>query len=191
MLDVILEQPLGERFVVLALKNADERVRQEKPVSPAFLFAALLWHEVLAQWNILRTAGGKPMLALQQAMDEVVAVQNKELAIPRRYDAIMQEIWAMQPRFLGRGGRRPFRLLEHPRFRAAYDFMHLRCESGEMDPELGHWWETFQRVGASEREAMLLKDEAPKKRRKRRRQPESAADVETSSASSDADTVIT
>ncbi|MEY4959894.1 MAG: hypothetical protein RL610_73 [Pseudomonadota bacterium] len=191
MLDVILEQPLGERFVVLALKNADERVRQEKPVSPAFLFAALLWHEVLAQWNTLRTAGGKPMLALQQAMDEVVAVQNKELAIPRRYDAIMQEIWAMQPRFLGRGGRRPFRLLEHPRFRAAYDFMHLRCESGEMDPELGHWWETFQRVGASEREAMLLKDEAPKKRRKRRRQPESAADVETSSASSDADTVIT
>lgn len=191
MLDVILEQPLGERFVVLALKNADERVRQEKPVSPAFLFAALLWHEVLAQWNILRTAGGKPMLALQQAMDEVVAVQNKELAIPRRYDAIMQEIWAMQPRFLGRGGRRPFRLLKHPRFRAAYDFMHLRCESGEMDPELGHWWETFQRVGASEREAMLLKDEAPKKRRKRRRQPESAADFETSSASSDADTVIT
>jgi poly(A) polymerase len=191
MLDIILEQPLGERFIALALKNADERVRQEKPVSPGFLFAALLWHEVLAQWNILQIAGGKPMLALQQAMDEVLVVQNKELAIPRRYDAIMQEIWAMQPRFLGRGGRRPFRLLEHPRFRAAYDFMHLRCESGEMDPELGHWWERFQRVGASEREAMLIKDEAPKKRRKRRSKSESAAGVETSSASLDTDTVIT
>lgn len=172
MLDVILEQPMGERFIALALKNTDERVRQGKPVSPGFLFAALLWHEVLAQWNSRQAAGEKPMLALQQAMDDVLAVQNKELAIPRRYDAIMQEIWAMQSRFLGRGGRRPFRLLEHPRFRAAYDFMLLRCESGEVDPELGQWWETFQRVGADEREAMLLKDEVPKKRRKRRRRPE-------------------
>ncbi len=187
MLDVILEQPLGERFITLALKNTDERVRQEKPVSPGFLFAALLWHEVLAQWNSRQAAGEKPMLALQQAMDDVLAVQDKELAIPRRYDAIMQEIWAMQPRFLGRGGRRPFRLLEHPRFRAAYDFMLLRCESGEIDAELGQWWEAFQRVDASERETMLLKDEIPKKRRKRRRRPEAVTDAGASPDSLDAD----
>jgi len=190
MLDVILEQPLGERFITLSLKNTDERVRQEKPVSPGFLFAALLWHEVLAQWNSRQTAGEKPMLALQQAMDDVLAVQDKELAIPRRYDAIMQEIWVMQPRFLGRGGRRPFHLLEHPRFRAAYDFMLLRCESGEIDAELGQWWEMFQRVSAGEREVMLLKDEVPKKRRKRRRRPEAVTDAGASPDSSDADAVI-
>ncbi len=166
MLDVILEQPLGERFITLALKKTDARIRQEQPVSPGFLFAALLWHEVVAAWNIRQTAGEKLIPALHQAMTDVLAVQNKKLAIPRRYDAIMQEIWVMQPRFIGRSGRRPFRLLEHPRFRAAYDFMLLRCESGEVDIELGKWWEAFQRGGSGEREAMLLKDETPKKRRK-------------------------
>lgn len=175
MLDVILEQPLGERFITLALKNTDERVRQEKPVSPGFLFAALLWHEVLAAWNARQAAGEKAAPALHQAMDDVLAVQDKKLAIPRRYDAIMKEIWALQPRFPGRSGRRPFRLLEHPRFRAAYDFMLLRCESGEMDAELGRWWETFQHVGSEQREAMLLKDETPKKRRRSRGRGKSAA----------------
>lgn len=96
----------------------------------------------------------------------------------------------MQPRFLGRGGRRPFRLLEHPRFRAAYDFMLLRCESGEIEPELGQWWEAFQRADAGEREAMLLKDEVPKKRRKRRRRPEAVTGAGASPDSSDADAVI-
>lgn len=113
--------------------------------------------------------------ALHQAMDDVLAVQNKKLAIPHRYDAIMKEIWAMQPRFTGRSGRRPFRLLEHPRFRAAYDFMLLRCESGEMDMELGKWWEAFQRAGSGEREAMLLKDETQKKRRRSRGRHKSAS----------------
>ncbi len=168
MLDVILEQPLGERFITLALKNTDERVRQEKPVSPGFLFAALLWHEVLARWNVRQAAEEKLIPALHQAMDDVLAIQNGNLAIPRRYDAIMKEIWAMQPRFMGRSGRRPFRLLEHPRFRAAYDFMLLRCQSGEIDMELGKWWETFQHASTSERETMLFKDEAKKKRRRSR-----------------------
>ena len=169
MLDVILEQPLGERFITLALKNTDQRVLQDKPVSPGFLFAALLWHEVLAKWNQRVAAGEKPSPALHQAMDEVLQVQDKQLAIPRRYDAIMQEIWALQPRFLGRNGRKPFRLLEHPRFRAAYDFMLLRCESGEVDAELGQWWTRFQQGVPSEREAMLLQDSAPKTRRSRSR----------------------
>lgn len=186
MLDVILEQPLGERFITLALKNTDERVRQEKPVSPGFLFAALLWHEVLATWNKRQAAGEKLIPALHQAMDDVLVVQNKNLSIPRRYDAIMKEIWAMQPRFTGRSGRRPFRLLEHPRFRAAYDFMLLRCESGEVDMELGKWWEAFQRVSPGEREAMLVDDELPKRRRRGRGRRKSlsagTADMSTSAA---------
>ncbi|MEE8222202.1 MAG: polynucleotide adenylyltransferase PcnB [Nitrosomonadaceae bacterium] len=167
-LDMVLTHPLGERFITLALKNTDERVQQEKTVSPGFLFAALLWHEVLTAWNTRKATGEKSTPALHMAMSDVLAVQAKKLAIPRRYDAIMQEIWAMQPRFLGRAGRRPFRLLEHPRFRAAYDFMLLRCESGEMDVELAHWWETFQHAKVNERENMLLKGEVSKKRRRRR-----------------------
>ena len=176
MLDAILEQPLGERFVMLALENTDQRVREEKPVSPGFLFAALLWHEVLAAWDARQRMGEKMVPALHQAMNDVLAIQNKKLAIPHRYDAIMKEIWAMQPRFTGRSGRRPFRLLENPRFRAAYDFMLLRCESSELDRELGKWWEAFQRSNPADREAMLLKDEAPKKRRRSRarRKPASA-----------------
>lgn len=168
MLDVILEQPLGERFITLALTNTDERVRQEKPVSPGFLFAALLWHEVLGAWNNRQTAGERPIPALYQAMDDVLEVQNKNLAIPRRYDAVMKEIWAAQPRFAARSGRRPFRLLEHPRFRAAYDFMLLRCESGEVDSELGKWWQIFQHANSGEREAMLIRDELPNKRKRSR-----------------------
>ncbi|MBA4142951.1 MAG: polynucleotide adenylyltransferase PcnB [Nitrosospira sp.] len=183
MLDVILEQPLGERFITLALKNTDDRVRQGKPVSPGFLFAALLWHEVLAAWNVRQGSGEKLIPALHQAMDDVLAVQNGKLAIPRRYDAIMKEIWAMQPRFTGRSGRRPFRLLEHPRFRAAYDFMLLRCESGEADMELARWWEAFQHAGPGEREAMLLKDETQKKRgRSRGRKKNEAGTIGNSAA---------
>lgn len=189
MLDVILEQPLGERFITLALKKTDERVHQEKPVSPGFLFAALLWHEVLAAWNIRQTAGEKLSPALHQAMSDVLAAQNKKLAIPRRYDAIMQEIWVMQPRFIGRSGRRPFRLLEHPRFRAAYDFMLLRCESGEVDMELGKWWEAFQRASSGEREAMLLKDETQKKRRRSRGRQKPASGDATDISSSVANMV--
>lgn len=172
MLDVILEQPLGERFITLALKNTDERVQQGKPVSPSFLFAALLWHEVLAAWNKRIAAGEKSIPALHVAMVDILALQRQQLAIPRRLDAIIYDIWALQPRLLVRSGRKPFRLLEHPRFRAAYDFFLLRCESGEIDREVGEWWKIFQHADAAAREAMLLKEAAPKRRkRKHRRKP--------------------
>ena len=84
-------------------------------------------------------------------MDEVLDAQRDQLAIPRRYDGMMKEIWALQPRFEQRGGQRPYRLLEHPRFRAAYDFLLLRAESGEVAAELGEWWTRFQDVGDDER----------------------------------------
>lgn len=175
MLDVILEQPLGERFITIALKNTDERIRQNKPVSPGFLFAILLWHEVLANWNSLKTSGEKPMPALFKAMDQILARQHKNLAIPRRFDAVIQEIWSMQPRFEARSGRKPFRLLAHPRFRAAYDFMQLRCESGELDAELGEWWKAFLAVDSEEREKMLPKQTSGKKPRKRRSRKKSSS----------------
>ncbi|MDO9311543.1 MAG: polynucleotide adenylyltransferase PcnB [Nitrosomonas sp.] len=174
MLDVILEQPLGERFITIALKNTDARIRQDKPVSPGFLFAILLWHEVLSTWDSLQAAGEKPLPALFKAMDQILAIQHKKLAIPRRFDAIIQEIWAMQPRFEARSGRKPFRLITHPRFRAAYDFMLLRCESGELNMELGEWWKSFLSADNEEREKLLLNQTSPKKRKRKRSRKKSS-----------------
>lgn len=171
LLDVILEQPLGQRFIELALANTDARVREDKSVTPAFLFATLLWHEVLASWTAAKGAGEKPMPALFNAMDRVLEQQAARLAIPRRFEATIKEIWSLQPRFEQRAGQRPFRLLEHPRFRAGYDFLRLRCDSGELKGEsagLADWWERFQHANQGEREQMLRPDEAPKKRRRSR-----------------------
>jgi poly(A) polymerase len=163
LLDVILEQPLGERFVTLALNNTDQRIKAGKTVSPSFMFAALLWHEVLAAWQELQKNGLKRTPALMQAMDRVIDVQAEKIAIPRRYGTAMKEIWGLQPRFENRAGRRPLRLLKHPRFRAGFDFLVLRCDSGEVNAEIGKWWESFQIVTASERNAMLA-EYSPKKR---------------------------
>lgn len=178
MLDMILEQPLGEKFVMLALENTDRRIREEKPVSPGFLFAALLWHEVLASWKVGQDEGERPIPALHEAMDAVLERQREQLAIPRRYDAVMKEIWLCQPRFEQRGGQRPYRLLGLPRFRAAYDFLLLRCESGEVDAQLGLWWDEFQGASDERRAEMLLPDTSGKKKRRRRRKKPVAAQAE-------------
>jgi len=170
LLDVILDQPLGERFVTLALAQTDERVLSDRPVSPAFLFAALLWHEVLAAWKAREKRGERRIPALEFAMDDVLDAQSGKLAITRRLTATMREVWAMQPRFEERSGQRPWRLLEQPRFRMAYDFLALRAASGEVPAEIESWWRTFQSADEDTRRAMLLPDSGqPKKRRRRRR----------------------
>jgi poly(A) polymerase len=169
LLDVILDQPLGERFVTLALAQTDERVQAERPVSPAFLFAALLWHEVLAAWKAREKRGERRMPALEAAMDEVLDVQSGKLAITRRLTATMREVWAMQPRFEDRSGQRPWRLLEAPRFRMAYDFLALRAASGEVPAELESWWRAFQGADEETRRAMLLPDAGGPRRKRRRR----------------------
>jgi poly(A) polymerase len=166
---VILEQPMGERFVMLALQRTDERIRDDKPVSPGFLFAALLWHEVLAAWKMAQEEGLNPMPALFKAMDHVIHMQAEKLSIPRRFGTDMKDIWALQPRFLGRSGRRPYSVLAHPRFRAGYDFLVLRCDSGEVDAEVAEWWESFQSADEETRKQMLLPDRAPRRRRRRRK----------------------
>ncbi|MBS0321259.1 MAG: polynucleotide adenylyltransferase PcnB [Proteobacteria bacterium] len=169
LLDVILEQPLGTRFIDAALANTDARVRADKGVSPAFLFATLLWHEVLVTWNARKAKGEKPLPALFEAMDSVLEAQAARIAIPRRFEATIKEIWSLQPRFEQRAGTRPYRLAEHPRFRAAYDFLLLRAESGEVPQALADWWTRFESAGPDEREAMLKPDEAPARKRRRSR----------------------
>lgn len=180
MLDIILEQPMGERFITLALKNTDERVLQNKPVSPAFLFASLLWHEVLASWNSYKAHGEKPSVALYKAMDDVLAKQQKNLAIPRRFSATIQEIWIMQPRFESCTGRGPFRLISHPRFRAAYDFMLLRSESGETSADIASWWKDFLSANQEQRDKMIQIPPSPKKRKRRNRRKSDGNKIDVS-----------
>ncbi len=173
LLDVVLEQPMGEKFVTLALANTDERVRQGKPVSPGFLFASLLWHQVLEKWEAYRAAGEYPIPALHLAADDVLDSQTEKLALQRRIATDMRDIWAMQPRFERRTGKTPHKLLEHTRLRAGYDFLLLRCASGEIDAELGDWWTEFIQADSADRESLLNRktpetDSAAPKRRRRR-----------------------
>lgn len=168
LLDVILEQPMGEKFVMLALESTDKRVRAGKTLSPGYLFATLLWHEVLANWEIRKARGELSIPALYEAMDEVLDIQAEKLAITRRIAGDIKEIWSLQPRFEKRAGKSPWRLLEQPRFRASYDFLALRAESGEIDKELAQWWHDFQNADTAGREALLLPESGPKKRRRRR-----------------------
>ena len=182
LLDVVLEQPMGERFVTLALKNTDERVQQDKPVSPAFLFAALLWHEVLAAWQKYQSQGARPIPALTMAMHDIADIQAERLAIPKRFSTTMNEIWDMQPRLEQRAGKRPYSLVESPRFRAGYDFLLLRCQSGELPMELAQWWDDFYQAGHDQRQSMLLPDTQPKKRRRRRSRGDGAAATEASTS---------
>ena len=179
LLDVILEQPLGERFVMLALENTDRRVRAGKPISPGFLFATLLWHEVLAKWEALKAGGERPIPALFQAMDEVLDVQAEKLAITRRVAGDIKDIWALQPRFEQRSGKRPYGLIEQQRYRAGYDFLLLRAESGEVEQELADWWSDFTDADGEQRAAMLLPAKAGEaKKRRRKRKPGNKASGE-------------
>jgi poly(A) polymerase len=169
MLDVVFEQPDGERFVQNALTRTDERVLEGKPISPGFLFATLLWQQVRVRWE-KRVAAGEPSIpALHEAADSVIDEQASKLAIQKRIIGDMREIWAMQPRFERRSPGASMRLLEHLRFRAGYDFMLLRCDAGEAPAELGAWWTKFVEADSATRQEMLSKAPSGSSARKRRR----------------------
>jgi poly(A) polymerase len=170
LLDVVLEQPQGERFITLALNKTDARVMAGKPVSPGFLFATLLWHDVQQRWQQYEAKGEFPVPALHRAMDDVLDMQTEKLAIHKRFSADMREIWGLQMRLERRSGRSALKLIEHQRFRAGYDFLLLRSESGELDESVATWWTEFINGDAAAREALLTqggKDRTPKKRRRR------------------------
>ena len=176
VLEVLLKKPEAHAFLQKALENTDRRIAEDKPISAGFVFAALLWHEVDAEWQKQLAGGEHSIPALVAAMGEVEYRVTKRLAIPNRYSGAMKEIWLLQPRFEQRAGQRPFRLLEQPRFRAAYDFLLLRAECGLAAQELAEWWTKFQFADDASRSALIAnvagKAEAgEKKRRKPRRKP--------------------
>lgn len=170
-LDTVLARPSAKQFLQLALERTDERIAQDKPVSAGFLFAALLWHEVEANWSARKASGQNIIPALVDAINE--ATLEKRLAIPNRYGAAMREIWQLQPRFEQRSGQRPLRLLEQQRFRAAYDFMALRAECDLVEKELAQWWHTFQYGDETVRSTMIANVGNPSEiaNKKRRRKP--------------------
>lgn len=159
-----------QAFIHIALQNTDKRLQDDKPVTPAFIFAALLWFPLLERDQELKNKGVDPLPALDQAMSYVISEQNKLVAIPKRFTQIMREIWLLQFRFEKRTGHRAITLLEHPRFRAAYDFMALRALAGHEDMALADWWTTFQDVSPEEQQEMILaltKTNKPKAKRRR------------------------
>ncbi len=157
-------------FVNRGLHNTDLRVREGKPVTPAFLFAVLLWEPVRRLAEQYQEAGEAPLPAMQQAGSHVLMEQLDRVSLPKRFSIPMREIWNLQHRFQHRVGKRPHRLASHPRFRAAYDFLLLRAEAGETDQELAEWWTRFQECDGEARTKMVCKsDGATHKRRRRRR----------------------
>lgn len=169
-------------FVIRGMHNTDSRIREGKPVTPAFLFAVLLWEPVRQLFERLRAGGEPPLPAMQQAGSEILVNQLKRVSLPKRFSIPMREIWNLQHRFEQRAGKRPHRLLTHPRFRAAYDFLLLRAEAGEVDQALADWWTAFQEHSGEERNRMVREisggGDKPRKRRRRRKRPAKPANQE-------------
>ena len=160
------EQHFPLTLVNRALENTDTRIAEDKPVTPAFLFAALLWEPMRQRCEALQADGElSEHEAMQIASAQVVSEQAQRISLPKRFSLPMREIWMLQPRLMQTQGKRPHRLLGHPRFRAAYDFLLLRCESGEAPEELGIWWTEFQQANPQE------PGEADATRPRRRRRP--------------------
>ena len=155
-----------------ALKNTDYRVTHDKPVTPAFLFAALFWQPVRARADSLQAGGMQEYVALGQAADEVMSEQVKRTAVPRRFSVITRQIWTMQPRFNHTHGRRAKSLMADRRFRAAYDFLLLRAEEDESLKELcEHWTEAQKGVKLNTGQRENFKKDARRPKRRRRRKP--------------------
>ncbi len=142
-----------------ALENTDKRIDDSKPVTPAFLFAALLWEPVRHRWHDYIDNNNRPSIpiipAMQQAASEVISKQIQRVAVPKRYTLVTRDIWMLQPRLTQRLGKRAFRVLAQPKFRAGYDFLLLRNAAGERLDELADWWTLFQEQNKSEQQKMI------------------------------------
>lgn len=158
-------------LVRLALRNTDVRLAEGKTVTPAFLFAALLWPGLLPLIARCQAEGLAPVPAIQKAAHMLLPVQIQRIAIPRRFTMPMQEIWALQERLPYRYGKRAETVLAHPRFRAAYDFLLLREDAGEDTGNLGQWWTDYQFASEPDRRRMITELSGPvrKSRRPRKR----------------------
>ncbi len=153
-------------FIRQGLINTDARVREQKPVTPAYLFAVLLWGPVRKRVEMLQHEM-RLTDALRAAGDEVNRETLKRVTLPRRFSLPMREIWQLQARLEMRRGKRAWQLLENRRFRAAYDFLLLREQAGEPIGELCRWWTEFQVEDEAGQQRMV--DELPPGRKKKKK----------------------
>ena len=162
--DVVSETGL----VMLALRSTDDRVRMGKPLNAAFLYAVFFWRAVCDQASRLTEEGGAPVQSLHRAISVVLTDAQSRLTIPRRLTAVMFDIWDMQRHLEKRRKNMVTRLLEHRRFRAAYDFLLLREQAGENLGALGQWWTDFQNGDTKRKIQMITAVSRPSKRRRKR-----------------------
>ncbi|MDH3316265.1 MAG: polynucleotide adenylyltransferase PcnB [Gammaproteobacteria bacterium] len=160
------EADVARRMVERALENTDARIQEGKPVTPAFLFAALLWEPLRQDVEAMIARGMSPFQAYDLAGVDVIARQVEHVALPKRFSVITREIWEMQPRLQRQRGARVKQILSRTRFRAAYDFLLLRAEAGEPVAEAAQWWTRLQEGGEVEQSDVV---ETPKRGRRRRR----------------------
>jgi poly(A) polymerase len=159
-------------FVRAALLNTDKRVASGKTVTPMFLIGVFLWAPTRRLAEKMRSREKmSEAQSLALAAYRVTGLQQPHISIPRRLTAPMREMLALQPRFAVMKGKRGLKLLDHRRFRAAYDFMMLRVRVGELDEELGRFWTKVQKQNAEERAMSFQLAPGPGARKKRRRRP--------------------
>lgn len=174
----------ADPLVPKAMANTDARIQEDKPVTPGFLLAVLLWADYRARQSDL-LAELPPAEARLHAATDCLAEQQQIIAIPRRFSQFIREVWHLQERLEARPAKAIERLAGHARFRAAYDFLMLRAQSGSeagnaMVTEAAEWWTRYQAVGGEERQAMIdeRRQLAPKKKRRRRSKRKRPADGE-------------
>ena len=154
LLDVVVEN-VDEPLLNLALQDTDRRVGEGKPVAPSFLLSCVLWADVRSGWERRQQRGEHAMPALHDAIDDAFNAKIGDVSGRGKLGIDMREIWTMQPRFEKRTGSSPYSMLEQPRFRAGFDFLRLRGQTGEVDIELAQWWETFSTAYDDERHTMI------------------------------------
>ena len=169
------------RMLVEGLRGTDGRVARDEPVSPAFLFAVLLWPAYCRTLMSLQAQGLHAVEAERRAADRVTLHQLGRIALPRRFSLPMQEIWLTQGRFSQRQRKRVMRTLSHPRFRAAFDFLVLRRAASPAHEEDIAFWQEAQRdpdaaIAAQPEDSTLEEGAAPRKRRRRRRRSHAAGE---------------
>jgi len=142
LLDVVVSNA-HQPFLSLALQDTDRRVGEGKPVAPSFLLSCILWADVRDGWNQRMGRGEHTLPALHDSIDDAFNAKIGDVSGRGKLGGDMREIWAMQIRFDKRVGASPYSMLEQPRFRAGFDFLRLRAQTGEIDMELAEWWEKF------------------------------------------------
>ena len=174
------EADFPKMMVIKALENSDQRIADNKPVTLYFLIAALLWEPMIRKAKEKIAKGFPESNAYYDAASETLTQQVRRIAIPRHLTMAIREVWNLQPKFNARVGAKPSRLITHPRFRAAYDFLVLRAQTGDVSLEVAQWWETYQEENENTQRKMTqpqANDKAvnPKRKRTYRKKTKSAA----------------